>query len=221
MCVYNFTVPTSLVINVSIFCALAAKWCCTETLHMSHSTHIQISPYQLLSWSHSSRARSGWQVLYSPELHVPTGKSRLIQVKNYKWCLYHQAAKWREAAGVICGNYVLKYVVHQSAYMSKTVYIRQSRRNIGRVFIFNCINKYWKGIFRNKEMWDLDELFKVKSSPFISKATENWGTYCDFFSLKNQVSCISTSLPSALCALPIFSMTERFLSKAKGISASQ
>lgn len=169
MCVYNFTVPTSLVINVSIFCALAAKWCCTETLHMSHSTHIQISPYQLLSWSHSSRARSGWQVLYSPELHVPTGKSRLIQVKNYKWCLYHQAAKWREAAGVICGNYVLKYVVHQSAYMSKTVYIRQSRRNIGRVFIFNCINKYWKGIFRNKEMWDLDELFKVKVIPFHLK----------------------------------------------------
>lgn len=86
-------------------------------------------------------------------------------MNDHRQCLYHQAAKWREAAGVVNGNYGLEYAVRQSAYMSRNVYSKQWGRIIGRGFIFNWINKYLKGVFRSKEMWGLYKLFKIKAIP--------------------------------------------------------
>lgn len=96
MCI-DFTVHASVVINPhnsSVLGALAARWCFTETLHMPCSRRIQISVYRFPGSGNSSRARSGLQMLFSPELHVRTGKSTLTQVKDYRYQLYHQAAKW-------------------------------------------------------------------------------------------------------------------------------
>lgn len=70
------------------------------------------------------------------ELHVHTGKSRLMQVENFTQGLCHQVAKWRETVGVIPGNCETEHRAHYCVCPSRSVYPKQWGRIIGRHFIF-------------------------------------------------------------------------------------